>query len=61
MKGFFTMPNIKVVAYARFFSDNQRTESIDVQLRAIREYCKKGTYQINNIYTDEISSGLSDE
>lgn len=55
------MPNLKIVAYARFSSDNQRTESIDAQLRAIREYCKKENYQIINIYTDEIRSGLSDE
>ena len=29
------------VAYARFSSNNQREESIDAQLRAIREYCEK--------------------
>lgn len=55
------MQNLKVVAYARFSSDNQRAESIDAQLRAIREYCKKENYQIINIYSDEIRSGLSDE
>ena len=29
------------VAYARFSSNNQREESIDAQLRAIREYCER--------------------
>ena len=31
----------RAVAYARFSSNNQREESIDAQLRAISEYCKK--------------------
>ena len=35
------MEIIKVAAYCRFSSDNQRTESTDAQLRAIKEYCKK--------------------
>ncbi|HEY5557763.1 recombinase family protein [Acetobacterium sp.] len=55
------MPKIKVVAYARFSSDNQRTESIDAQLREIKEYCLKENYQLVNVYLDEVKSGLSDE
>ena len=31
----------KVVAYARFSSDNQREESIQAQLREIKEFAKK--------------------
>ena len=31
----------RAIAYARFSSNNQREESIDAQLRAIREYCEK--------------------
>ena len=34
------------VAYARFSSDNQREESIDAQLRAIREYAEKEGFSI---------------
>lgn len=32
---------VRAVIYARFSSDNQRDESIDAQIRAIREYGKK--------------------
>jgi len=35
----------KAAAYARYSSDNQREESIDAQLRAIREYCEKMEYK----------------
>ena len=31
----------RAALYARFSSDNQREESIDAQLRAMREYCKR--------------------
>lgn len=36
----------KVVAYARFSSDNQRTESILAQVRAIEDYCKRNDYSL---------------
>ena len=32
---------IRAAAYARFSSDHQREESIEAQLRAIREYAEK--------------------
>lgn len=32
---------MRVVAYARYSSNNQREESIDAQLRAIEEYAKQ--------------------
>ena len=35
---------MNVVAYARFSSDNQREESIDAQVRAIRKYCDNKQY-----------------
>lgn len=50
----------RVAAYARFSSDNQRAESIDAQLRAIREYCKQHKYVIVEEYTDEARSGTTD-
>lgn len=31
----------RVAQYARFSSDNQRSESIDAQLRAMNQFCKK--------------------
>jgi DNA invertase Pin-like site-specific DNA recombinase len=38
---------LKAAAYARYSSDNQRDESIDAQLRAIREYCQKITCNLS--------------
>lgn len=41
----------RLVLYARFSSDNQREESIDAQLRAMNDYCKKvGGYGSYGIY-----------
>ena len=52
---------INVVAYARFSSDNQRTESIDAQIRAIHDYCDKNGYNLVKVYKDEAISGTSTE
>ncbi len=49
------------VAYARFSSDNQRTESIDAQIRAIKEYCVRENYVLLQIYVDEAQSATSDK
>ena len=32
---------INVVMYTRYSSNNQKEESIDAQIRAIEEFCKK--------------------
>lgn len=48
------------VAYARYSSTNQREESIDAQLRAIREYCEKENIELIAEFTDEAISGKSD-
>ncbi len=50
----------RAVAYARFSSNNQRDESIDAQLRAIREYCEREDIQLVEIYTDEAQSATTD-
>ena len=50
-----------VVAYARFSSDNQREESIDAQLRAIREYCERKEYVLVDTYVDEAESAMTDD
>ena len=50
----------RVVAYARFSSNNQREESIDAQLRAIQDYCERNDYKLIGIYTDEAQSAKTD-
>jgi len=52
---------MKAAAYARYSSDNQRDESIDAQIRAIREYCENHKIEIVKIYTDEALSATSDK
>jgi len=55
------MLNIQRVAqYARFSSDNQRTESIDAQIRAMNQFCKQNHWQIVATYTDEARSATTD-
>lgn len=49
------------VAYARYSSDNQRQESIDAQVRAIKEYCKKNEILLMHVYVDEAVSATSDQ
>lgn len=50
----------RAVAYGRFSSNNQRDESIDAQLRAIREYCERENIQLVAVYTDEAQSATTD-
>ena len=50
----------KVALYARFSSDNQRTESIDAQLRAMKAYCQQRNFIIVNTYVDEAKSATTD-
>lgn len=52
---------MRAFVYARFSSDNQREESIDAQLRAVREYCDKNQIEILREYTDEARSATSDK
>ena len=55
------MLNIQRLAqYARFSSDNQRSESIDAQIRAMNQYCKQQHWQIVATYADEAKSATSD-
>jgi site-specific DNA recombinase len=51
----------KAVAYARYSSDNQRQESIDAQMRAIREYCDRKKLLLTAAYTDEAKTGTNDK
>lgn len=51
---------MRAVAYARFSSDDQREESIDAQMRAIKEYAARNDIVIIKEYTDEAQSARSD-
>jgi site-specific DNA recombinase len=42
----------RVALYARFSSDNQRTESIDAQIRAMKKYCQHEHWQVVATYVD---------
>ena len=48
------------VAYARFSSDKQRSESVDAQVRAIKEYCKNRKIRLLKVYADSAISGTVD-
>lgn len=49
----------RAVLYARFSSDNQRSESIDAQIRAMKEYCKRNSIAIVDTYIDEAKSATT--
>lgn len=51
----------RAALYARFSSDNQRTESIDAQIRAMKGYCQQQHWQIVATYIDEAKSATSDK
>lgn len=50
----------RAALYARFSSDNQRTESIDAQIRAMTEYCHQQHWHIVATYVDEAKSATTD-
>lgn len=52
---------MKAFEYARYSSDNQREESVDAQLRAIREYCSKNDIEIIGTYIDEAKTATNDD
>jgi site-specific DNA recombinase len=52
---------IRGVTYNRFSSDNQRTESIDAQIRFNHDYAKKQGIEIIKDYKDEAVSGKTDD
>ena len=51
---------IRAVIYARFSSDNQREESIDAQVRAIKEYAEHNNMVIVSEYIDRAKSATTD-
>lgn len=50
---------MKAVIYARYSSDNQREESIDAQVRSIKDFANKNEFEIVKIYADEAKSATS--
>lgn len=52
---------LRAVLYARFSSDNQRSESIDAQIRAMKKYCSQNHMYIIDTYVDEAKSATSDK
>ena len=50
----------RAALYARFSSDNQRTESIDAQIRAMATYCQQRRIAIVDTYIDEAKSATTD-
>ena len=51
---------VKAVFYGRFSTEMQRDESIDAQLRAVKEYAIKNDIVIVNEYADKAQSGRYD-
>ncbi|PKM96365.1 MAG: recombinase family protein [Firmicutes bacterium HGW-Firmicutes-1] len=51
---------VRAVIYARFSSDNQREESIEAQLRAIKDYANKNNLIVVNEYIDKAKSATTD-
>lgn len=55
------MSNSKAAAYYRYSSDNQRTESIDAQRRAVQAYCSDHGIEIVAEYVDEAYSAKTSD
>lgn len=51
----------RAVLYARFSSDNQREESIEAQIRAIKDYCERNKIVIIEEYCDRAKSATTDD
>lgn len=52
---------IRAALYARFSSDNQRNESIDAQVRAIKEFANSNNIVIVSEYIDRAKSATTDD
>ena len=52
---------IRAAIYARFSSENQRDESIDAQLRAIKDYAKRNNLVVVKIFNDRAKSATTDK
>lgn len=52
---------LRAVIYVRYSSDNQRVESIDAQIRLIKEWAKEHNIIISAIYADEAQTAKRDD
>lgn len=52
---------MKAAIYARYSSDNQREESIDAQVRAIKDFCTNKNIHIVKTYFDEARTATTDD
>ena len=50
---------LRVAAYARYSSDNQRDASIEDQVRIVRERCEQMGMKLQEVYSDHSISGAS--
>ena len=53
--------NENAVIYARYSSDKQNEQSIEGQIRVIKEYALKNNIPIVNSYIDRAMTGRSDD
>lgn len=51
----------KAVMYARFSSDNQREESVDAQIRAMKKFCLDNEVAVVGEYIDKARSATTDD
>ena len=52
---------MKAAIYARFSSDSQRDESIEIQVDACRELIERKGWELGEVYADYALSGTTDE
>lgn len=52
---------MNIVIYARYSSDRQRDASIDQQIKACRDFCRRNGYTVVDTYTDRALTGKSDK
>ena len=55
------MASDQAAIYARYSSDNQREESIEAQVLAIKEYCNREGIKVVSTYVDEARSATTDD
>lgn len=51
----------KACAYIRYSSENQRDESLEAQMRAIKEFANSKGYEIVRVYEDKAKSATTDK
>ena len=61
MDSTFKLNNDKAVIYARYSSDSQTEQSIEGQVRVIREYAERNKIQIIDSYIDRAISGRRED